>query len=126
VETPIGRCSLCAGTVVREDLSGPNVPKTAPRARCLDCGATEAPPEKTIKMELRTLSAQLDAQKLNQNDLLRKLQEGLAKRQEAERFLPQAPRDFLAPYQQSLVPAYKNLLGARLGQYPGALGHLDT
>jgi hypothetical protein len=51
METPIGRCSLCAGTVVRDESL--YAYPSRPRARCTSCGATEAPPDKVIPMEKR-------------------------------------------------------------------------
>ncbi len=48
METPIGRCSLCGGTVVK-DL-GPYWSVVPPVAHCQACGAVEAAPERVVPM----------------------------------------------------------------------------
>jgi hypothetical protein len=62
VETPIGRCSLCSGTVVKE--TGSWLGTQPPVARCTSCGASEAPPDRVIPMQKQDTKASLQAQLL--------------------------------------------------------------
>lgn len=48
MEHPIGTCSLCGGTVVKE--TGPYWSVVPPVGHCLSCGATEGPPQMVIQM----------------------------------------------------------------------------
>jgi hypothetical protein len=76
-EKLIGRCSECGGDVVKrseDDLIEARAFVTAEalRARCLDCGATEAPPDVVVQMRRVPQQEQVRNQ-------LRELQERLEK-----------------------------------------------
>lgn len=53
METPIGRCSLCGGTVVKE--TGPYWSVVPPVAHCQKCHGVEAAPARVIPMERPTV-----------------------------------------------------------------------
>jgi hypothetical protein len=87
VETPIGRCSLCQGTVVKE--TGAWMGTQPPRARCTSCGATEAPPARVIEMEKpKGKDLQVDLQKAFAEQVAKQQQKRLEDAVANERFLP--------------------------------------
>jgi Zn finger protein HypA/HybF involved in hydrogenase expression len=119
METPIGRCSLCNGTVVKE--TGPWLGTVPPQARCTSCGATEAPPDKVIPMEKRETYRSIDESLKDRlaGTYAAELQRRALQDAVSQQFLPQQkPCPKCGPIPMGGQPA--TFWGAA-----GALGHFD-
>lgn len=118
METIIGRCSLCSGDVVKDMGAYYETPK----ARCLSCGATEAPPDVVIQMRKPQDDRLTQILKQGYGEALqKKLQDAVSKQE-----LP-ANRDLHAIYRKPCPHCQPIPMGGQLtpmhvidyGQYSG-------